>query len=281
MQNLKRIHEVRDCVRFLRSRHDSIGFVPTMGNLHQGHLALVEHARRRCGAVVASIYVNPLQFGENEDFAAYPRTLDADRAALEELGVAAVFMPDESTMYPRGAERQTRVVVPELGSILCGEHRPTHFQGVTTVVARLLNIVAPDVAVFGRKDYQQLTIIKRMVADLAMPVEIEGVETTRAGDGLALSSRNQYLGDEERRIAPGLYRTIQECARGIQAGWDIDECRRNGLDELRAMGFQPDYLEVRRAEDLSLPDDADRALVVLAAAHLGRARLIDNLEFER
>ncbi len=281
MRELRSIAEVRRCVADLRGRHGSIGFVPTMGNLHQGHLALVEHALRRCAAVVASIYVNPLQFGENEDFASYPRTLDADRAALEGLGVAAVFMPDEATMYPRGVGRQTRVVVPELGEILCGEHRPTHFQGVTTVVARLLNIVAPDVAVFGRKDYQQLTIIKRMVADLAMPVEIEGVETARAVDGLALSSRNQYLSDTERAAAPGLYRVLRECARRIQSGAAVDECRRRGLDELREMGFRPDYLEVRRQDDLSLPDDGDRALVVLAAAHLGRARLIDNLELER
>lgn len=281
MQDLRSISEVRDCIRRLRSRHGSIGFVPTMGNLHRGHLSLVEHALRRCGAAVASIYVNPLQFGENEDFGSYPRTLDADRAALQELGVAAVFVPDESTMYPRGAARQTRVVVPELGDILCGEHRPTHFQGVTTVVARLLNIVAPDVAVFGRKDYQQLVIIKRMAADLAMPVEIEGVETTRADDGLALSSRNQYLTEEERTVAPGLYRVLQECASRLRSGVEIDEARRRGLAQLDEMGFRPDYLEVRRQDDLSPPGDGDRELVILAAAHLGRARLIDNFEFER
>lgn len=281
MQDLRSISEVRDCIRRLRSRHGSIGFVPTMGNLHWGHLSLVEHALRRCGAAVASIYVNPLQFGENEDFGSYPRTLDADRAALQELGVAAVFVPDESTMYPRGAARQTRVVVPELGDILCGEHRPTHFQGVTTVVARLLNIVAPDVAVFGRKDYQQLVIIKRMAADLAMPVEIEGVETTRADDGLALSSRNKYLTEEERAVAPGLYRVLQESASRIRSGVDIDEACRRGLAQLDEMGFRPDYLEVRRQDDLSSPGDEDRDLVVLVAARLGRARLIDNLELER
>lgn len=281
MRHLTTIPDVRDHVRSLRGRYGSVGFVPTMGNLHRGHLALVDHARRRCGAVVVSIYVNPMQFGENEDFGSYPRTLDADRAGLERLDVAAVFMPDESTMYPRGVARHTRVVVPELGDILCGEFRPAHFPGVTTVVARLLNIVSPDVAVFGRKDYQQLVIIKRMVADLAMPIEIEGVETARAADGLALSSRNQYLSAEERRIAPGLYRVLQECARWIQSGSDVDETRRRGLAELNELGFRPDYLEVRRQDDLSLPGDEDRDLVVLAAAHLGRARLIDNLEFPR
>lgn len=281
MQDLRSISEVRDCIRALRSRRGSIGFVPTMGNLHRGHFALVEHALRRCGAAVASIYVNPLQFGETEDFGSYPRTLDADRAALEQLGVAALFVPDESTMYPRGAARQTRVVVPELGEILCGAHRPTHFQGVTTVVARLLNIVAPDVAVFGRKDYQQLVIIRRMAADLAMPVEIDGVETARAGDGLALSSRNQYLTDEERAVAPGLYRVLQDCASRIRSGVEIDEARRQGLAALGEMGFRPDYLEVRNQDDLSRPNGEDPKLVVLAAAHLGRARLIDNFELER
>ncbi|MDZ7841543.1 MAG: pantoate--beta-alanine ligase [Gammaproteobacteria bacterium] len=281
MHHLKTVGEVRDRVRDLRSRHGSIGFVPTMGNLHQGHLALVEHAARRCGAVMVSIYVNPLQFGANEDFGSYPRTLDADLTALERLGVAAVFLPEEATIYPRGAARQTRVVVPELGEILCGERRPTHFQGVTTVVARLFNIVGPDVAVFGRKDYQQLIIIRRMVADLAMPVEIDGVETARAGDGLALSSRNQYLDDGERAVAPGLYRTLQETARRIQAGSAMDAACERGLEELAEMGFGPDYLEVRRRDDLAPPGAGDRGLVVLAAANLGRARLIDNLEFDR
>ena len=252
-----------------------------MGNLHEGHLALVDHARRRTGAVVASIYVNPLQFGVNEDFSSYPRTPDADRAALEAHGVTALFVPDQATMYPRGPERQTRVLVPELGDVLCGEYRPGHFQGVATVVARLLNVVGPDLAVFGRKDYQQLTIIKRMVADLAMPVEIEGVETVRATDGLALSSRNQYLTGSERAVAPSLYRVLNECARQVRSGAAIDEARERGLDELRGLGFRPDYLEVRSQSDLSVPSAEDRDLVVLAAVHLGRARLIDNLEFTR
>lgn len=270
---------MRECVRALRAQHGSIGFVPTMGNLHRGHLALVDHARRRAGAAVVSIYVNPLQFGENEDFSSYPRTLDEDRAALKGLGVAALFIPDESVMYPRGPGQQTRVVVPGLADILEGEFRPGHFQGVTTVVARLLNIVGPDVAVFGRKDYQQLIIIKRMVADLAMPVEIEGVETTRADDGLALSSRNQYLSREERAAAPGLYRVLNVCAQEVHSGADIDKVCHRGLVKLKAAGFRPDYLEVRRRGDLLRPGPADTELVVLGAAQLGRARLIDNLEF--
>lgn len=184
-------------------------------------------------------------------------------------------------MYPRGTGQQTRVVVPGLADILDGEFRPGHFEGVTTVVARLLNIVGPDVAVFGRKDYQQLVIIKRMAADLAMPVEIEGMETTRADDGLALSSRNQYLTSEERAVAPGLYAVLEDCAQQVRAGADIDQTCRRGLEQLEEMGFRPDYLEVRRQSDLLRPAAGDDELVVLAAARLGRARLIDNLEFQR
>lgn len=281
MQDLTSIETVRRWVRSLRAEHGPVGFVPTMGNLHAGHLALVEHAARRNAAVVVSIYVNPLQFGPSEDYSSYPRTLEADRAALEELGVAALFVPDEATMYPRGMARQTRVVVPELGDILCGAARPGHFEGVTTVVARLLNIVGPDMAVFGRKDYQQLAIIRRMAADLALPVEIEGVATARAGDGLALSSRNQYLDERERRIAPGLYRTLNECAERIRSGEPIEQCVSPGIEALVGLGFQPDYLEVRRQGDLLPPERGDRDLIVLAAAQLGRARLIDNVEFSR
>lgn len=281
MEEWKSISEVRRCVRELRVRHDSVGLVPTMGNLHEGHLALVEHAARRAGAVVVSIYVNPLQFGANEDFSSYPRTLESDRAGLVQLGVAALFVPDESTMYPRGTEQQTRVLVPELGNDLCGQYRPGHFQGVTTVVARLLNIVGPDVAVFGCKDYQQLVIIKRMVSDLAIPVEIEGVPTVRAEDGLALSSRNQYLTPSERAVAPGLYRVLNECVRQIRSGTTIDEAQNLGLGQLSDMGFRPDYVAVRNRSDLSRATPGDHDLVVLAAAHLGRTRLIDNLEFSR
>ncbi len=281
MRELKSIAEVRRYVRELRETHGTVGFVPTMGNLHEGHLALVAHARRRSGAVVVSIYVNPLQFGESEDFSGYPRTLDRDRALLRSAGAAALFLPDEAVMYPRGTSQQTRVTVPGLEDILDGEFRPGHFQGVTTVVARLLNIVGPDIAVFGRKDYQQLIIISRMVADLAIPVQIEGVETTRADDGLALSSRNQYLTSRERAVAPTLYHVLEDCAQQVRAGADIDQACRRGLEQLKETGFRPDYLEVRRQTDLLRPGADDKDLVVLAAARLGRARLIDNLEFKR
>jgi len=281
MRDLTCIEAVRRCVGALRAAHGTVGFVPTMGNLHAGHLELVRHAARHNGAVVVSIYVNPLQFEPGEDLATYPRTLEADRAALEDLGVAGLFLPDEATMYPRGMAQQTRVVVPGLGGILCGVSRPHHFEGVTTVVARLLNIVGPDMAVFGRKDYQQLAIIRRMAADLAMPVAIEGVATARAEDGLALSSRNQYLDERERRIAPGLYRTLNDRAQGIQSGQPIEQTVSQGIEALARLGFQPDYLEVRRQADLAAPESEDRELVILAAAYLGKARLIDNLEFSR
>ena len=281
MRELTSIAEVRRYVRELRETHGTVGFVPTMGNLHEGHLALAAHARRRSGAVVVSIYVNPLQFGESEDFSGYPRTLDKDRALLRSAGVAALFLPDEAVMYPRGTSQQTRVTVPGLEDILDGEFRPGHFQGVTTVVARLLNIVGPDIAVFGRKDYQQLIIISRMVADLAIPVQIEGVETTRADDGLALSSRNQYLTSRERTVAPTLYHVLEDCAQQVRAGADIDQACQRGLEQLKETGFRPDYLEVRRQSDLLRPAGDDNDLVVLAAARLGRARLIDNLEFKR
>lgn len=269
---------MRRCAAALRQSHGTVAFVPTMGNLHDGHLALVRHARARGGAVVVSIYVNPMQFGEGEDFSAYPRTQERDRSLLAGLGVDALFLPDEATMYPRGAGQHTRVAVPELGGVLEGAFRPTHFEGVTTVVARLLNIVGPDLAVFGRKDYQQLVIIQRMVADLAMPVRIEGVETARADDGLALSSRNQYLTPGERRTAPTLYRVLVDSARRVEAGEEPDGVVAEGLARLGEAGFEPDYLALRRRADLSAPAVGDRELVLLAAARLGRARLIDNLE---
>jgi pantoate--beta-alanine ligase len=281
MDVLSTIPDIRRRVRALRAEHGKVAFVPTMGNLHEGHMDLVAHARRRAGSVVVSIYVNPLQFGENEDFSNYPRTLEADREALVSRDVAALFLPDETTMYPRGTARQTRVVVPELGDILCGAYRPGHFEGVATVVARLLNIVGPDIAVFGRKDYQQLAVIRRMVEDLAIPVDIHGVPITRAEDGLALSSRNRYLDASQRAVAANLYRALETCAREIRAGAGIDDACRRALARLEEQGFRPDYLEVRRQEDLSEPVPSDRELVVLAAAHLGRARLIDNVEFQR
>lgn len=263
-----------------RARGKRIGFVPTMGNLHAGHRRLMEEARRLADTVVASIYVNPLQFGPQEDFASYPRTPANDRAVLEGVGIDVLFAPEEREIYPRGRDRQTQVEVPELSGILCGAFRPGHFRGVATVVARLFNLVAPDVAVFGKKDYQQLLIIRLMTGDLGMPIEIVGVDTVREPDGLALSSRNDYLSPEERRVAPALYQTLQRLCQGMQQGKLASAAEAAAAGDLKAIGFRPDYVSVRRACDLGAPQDGDKTLIALAAAWLGRTRLIDNLEFE-
>lgn len=280
MQIVRAAEELSRAVAALRTRARRIAFVPTMGNLHAGHAALMTQARTHADAVVASIYVNPLQFGPREDFAAYPRTPDADRALLEAAGVELLFLPDEATMYPRGRAAHTRVEVPHLGDILCGAARPGHFAGVTTVVARLFNLVRPDIALFGKKDYQQLMLIRLMTLDLGMPIEIFGCETVRADDGLALSSRNGYLTSAERAVAPALYAALQTVARGLNAGETAVHATERAGTQLAQVGFAPEYVSVRRACDLAEPDAGDSELVVLAAARLGRARLIDNLEFD-
>lgn len=276
---LREIAPLKEAVRAARLGGKRIAFVPTMGNLHAGHAALMRAARRHAGFVVASSYVNPLQFGPCEDFAAYPRTPDDDRRLLEAQGVDLLFTPDDAVMYPRGASAQTMVEVPALGEILCGAARPGHFRGVATVVNRLLNIVQPDVALFGKKDYQQLLVIRRMVEDLAMPVEIVGVETVRDADGLALSSRNGYLTAAERAAAPGLFRALTGAAARISAGErGVSGIEASALAALEGAGFRPEYFCIRRQRDLQLPASGDAELVILAAAQLRRARLIDNIE---
>ncbi len=258
-----------------------LAFVPTMGNLHAGHLRLVEQARALAGSVAVSIYVNPLQFGPHEDLSSYPRTLDRDLDLLRASGADLVFVPDDHVLYPRGFAAHTRVDVPGLSTILCGALRPGHFSGVATVVCRLFHLVAPAVAVFGKKDYQQLLIVRHMVEDLALDVDIIGVDTVRAPDGLALSSRNAYLDPEERQRACGLYLQLRQAASAIAAGVALDEVEARALEDLRESGLAPDYVTVRRRNDLATPMRADRALVVLGAVRLGRTRLIDNVEFER
>jgi len=254
-----------------------VAFVPTMGNLHAGHIALVKAARARADHVVASIFVNRMQFGPREDFANYPRTPDADETQLRAAGVAILFQPDEGQIYPRGVDAHTFIEVPGLSDMLCGGARPGHFRGVATVVNRLFNLVAPHVALFGKKDYQQWRIIERMVADLGMPIEIVGMDTVREPDGLAMSSRNQYLSPAERAIAGGLYATLVALTqRPRAADWSSVEAA--AMAQLSAAGFAPEYVSVRRRLDLAAPGAGD-SLVVLAAARLGRARLIDNLEF--
>jgi pantoate--beta-alanine ligase len=271
------IEFLREHIATWRATGARIGFVPTMGNLHAGHLKLIEVARARCERVVASIFVNPLQFGPSEDFARYPRTPEADCAALAGAGTDLVFMPAVATLYPRPLEQLTRVNVPQLGAILEGAHRPGHFDGVTTVVARLFNLVQPDVAVFGEKDWQQLAIIRRMVADLGWPIDIVGVPTVREADGLALSSRNGYLTVTERAMAPHLARTLNEVAGHLRAGErDFAALERAACAVLAEDGFQADYVSIRR-QDLQPPEMGDTQLIILAAAKLGTTRLIDNL----
>jgi pantoate--beta-alanine ligase len=270
--------ELRESIAHWRTGGARVAFVPTMGNLHAGHLELMAEARQRADRVVASIFVNPMQFGEGEDFDAYPRTLEADQAKLVDAGVDLLFAPTASIIYPAGADRQTRVEVPQLSDILCGASRPGHFVGVATVVCKLFNMVQPDLAVFGEKDYQQLMVIRRMVADLAMPIEIVGKPTVRESDGLALSSRNGYLSAEERAKAPQLYRALQSTAAALRDGnRDYTGLEAEAEKCLQAEGFRPDYFAIRRAEDLAIPDENEGKLVILAAAYLGTTRLIDNL----
>jgi len=256
-----------------------IVFVPTMGNLHEGHRRLLRVAREQGDCVVASIYVNPLQFGPDEDLANYPRTPDDDVRALQEEGVELLFLPGDADVYPHGQQAMTRVEVPGLSDILCGASRPGHFRGVTTVVNRLFNLVQPQVAVFGKKDFQQLFLVRRMVDDLGMPVAIVGVETVRDRDGLALSSRNGYLSPTERETAPRLFALLGDLADRIRgAGRYHPDTVVPIVEKMRQAGFRPDYLSVHRPGDLAEATIADRDLVILAAAWLGRTRLIDNLE---
>jgi pantoate--beta-alanine ligase len=278
MQLLSAGDEIRALVRQWRREGQAVAFVPTMGGLHAGHLELVRAARRHAARVVVSIFVNPLQFNDGNDLAAYPRTPAEDQALLRGAGVDTLFMPEAATIYPRGMESATRIEVPGLSGILCGEFRPGHFAGVATVVAALFNLVQPDVALFGEKDFQQLLIIRRLVEDLHFPLRILGVETVREPDGLAYSSRNRYLTPQERGQAPALYRALCQLRDGIMAGRrDYSALTEHYRHQLETAGFAPEYLGVRRAQDLALPTGADRELRVLAAARLGRARLIDNI----
>ena len=252
-------------------------FVPTMGNLHDGHIQLIDIAKPRAACTVVSIFVNRLQFGPREDFDRYPRTLEADSARLKAAGVDVLFVPDDKEIYP---ERQTFVVEPsDLQYILEGAHRPGHFRGVATVVLKLFNLVMPHSAIFGKKDYQQYFVLRDMVMQFALPIEIILAETVRAQDGLALSSRNNYLSPAERREAPRLYGVLKKVRDDIGNGMrDFQRVDQQAMAELARNGWQPDYIAVRRQADLRQPTERDHDLVVVAAARLGRTRLIDNVE---
>jgi pantoate--beta-alanine ligase len=272
-------NEVRQQVIAWKQAGESIALVPTMGNLHAGHLSLIEVASKAGTRVVVSIFVNPLQFGENEDFDAYPRTFEADVLKLSKCKVDMVFVPTVAEMYPETIGSATFVEVPKLSGILEGECRPGFFRGVATVVNKLFNIVQPDIAVFGEKDYQQLLVIRQMASDLAMPVQILSVPTRREQDGLAMSSRNGYLYGENRVLAANIYRCLQHVVQAIVAGENPNYEVGHASHELDEQGFLVDYIVVRRQQDLAVPGQGDKSLIVLAAARLGSVRLIDNIPF--
>lgn len=270
--------ELDEIIAEWRHHDEHVGLVPTMGNLHEGHLSLVKLAREHAERVVVTVYVNPTQFGEGEDFEDYPRTLERDTRKLKKAGADVLFIPGAETVYPFGLDKATTVSVPRISENLCGEFRPGHFTGVTTVVARLFALVRPDIAVFGQKDYQQQLLIRHMVEDMHLRVRIITAETIREDDGLAMSSRNQYLSDTEREIAPQLFATISSIGHALQCGQrEFAEFESAATEQLSEAGFQPDYVAIRRAENLEIPDRDCDELVVLCAAWLGKARLIDNI----
>ena len=279
MQQAENRVQIHSVTRSWRRKGLTIALVPTMGNLHGGHIALVEAARKEADRVVASIYVNPTQFGQGEDFTSYPRTLEADCVALEQAGCDVLFVPGHDTMYPSGLEHAIRLQAsPDLATILEGNTRPDHFNGVVTVVARLFNLVDPDIAVFGEKDYQQLLVIQRMVYDLGYNIRIVPVPTVRESSGLAMSSRNNYLESAERASAGRLNAVLLDAAGQINDGAeDFSRVEQDTISILEESGFRVDYVAVRRAGDLDLPRSDDQELRVLAAVWSGLTRLIDNV----
>jgi pantoate--beta-alanine ligase len=275
------ISTIREHVNAWRRKGETVAFVPTMGNLHRGHIALVDEARKRADHVVVSIFVNPMQFGPSEDLDGYPRTLAQDSDKLIVAGTELLFTPTAEIIYPKGLMQQTFIEVPEIGDELCGKSRPGHFRGVATIVAKLFNIVQPDIALFGRKDFQQLMIIKTMVEDLSMPIDVIGIDTIREQSGLAMSSRNGYLTAEEKQKAATLRRAIETIITAIQTAAATPKAIEKATDMLIKAGFTPDYLELRNANTLRKATATDNDLVVMAAAYLGKARLIDNQCFSR
>ncbi len=270
--------EMDEAIAEWRHENEHIALVATMGNLHGGHLSLIELAREYAERVVVTVFVNPTQFGDGEDFAEYPRTLELDKRKLKKTGVDVLFVPDVDTVYPNGLEHATTVTVPGLSDNFCGEFRPGHFTGVTSVVARLFALVKPDVAVFGQKDYQQQLLIRYMVKDLHLPVRIITAPTVRDDDGLAMSSRNTYLTDDERAVAPVVYDTLSATGAKLQSGErDYESLEAAALQELSDAGLAPEYFAIRRAENLEAPDRDCDELVILTAASLGDARRIDNI----
>ncbi|MFT5260763.1 MAG: pantoate--beta-alanine ligase [Gammaproteobacteria bacterium] len=273
------VAELREYVHHAKFKGLSVGFVPTMGNLHAGHMSLVKHANKQCDVVIASIFVNPLQFNDQSDLTNYPRTLEQDQLLLEANGCDLLFAPTVEEMYPNGRESQSIVSVPDISLGLCGGTRPGHFDGVATVVTKLFNMVQADKAFFGEKDFQQLAVIRKMVADLCLPVSVVGIATERNIDGLALSSRNGYLSANELALAPAIFKALQNVATTLQQGNDFVTTLDETQQRLNNQGFKVDYLALCRESDLKPATAEDEKLVVLIAAFLGSARLIDNLPF--
>lgn len=278
MQEISTTAALREQLSEWRHADDHIALVPTMGNLHDGHLSLVSLARKHAERVVVSVFVNPTQFGEGEDYEDYPQSLERDKRQLKRLNTDLLFVPDVETMYPFGIDNATSVTVPVLTDDLCGSFRPGHFDGVTSIVSRLFSLVQPDVAVFGQKDYQQQLVIRRLTEDLSLPIKIIRGPTQRDEDGLALSSRNQYLDAKERAIAPELFAILKGIGADLESGKrNYNDLEEHAVSDLRKLGFEPEYVSIRRADDLGMPDRDNDELVILAAATLGKARLIDNV----
>lgn len=282
MRTVHTIRELRALISSHRQHGHRVGLVPTMGNLHEGHISLVQKALLQADVVVTSIFVNPMQFGAGEDLDSYPRTLREDQEKLEAAGNHIVFAPPVEEVYPHGLVEQTQVTVPVVSEGHCGASRPGHFNGVSTVVTMLFNMVQPDVAIFGEKDFQQLAVIRKMASDLFMPIEIVGAPTMRDEDGLARSSRNGYLTESERLIAPTLYKTLQQTAASIQNGQaNFAELEKEANETLSKAGFRPDYVNIANSETLKPAKPGDSEITILAAAFLGKTRLIDNLSVHR
>ena len=279
MKTVDNINDLRQIVSEWRQQGLKIGFVPTMGNLHAGHISLVTEAHKHADKIVASIFINPMQFGANEDVDNYPRTMEADKQKLAAEGTDLLFTPTPEIIYPKGLDKQTFVEVPTVSEGYCGESRPGHFRGVSTIVCKLFNLVQPDIACFGLKDYQQVQVIETMVEDLSMPIKIIPVETIREESGLALSSRNGYLTEEELKIAPALSQNIQWLAKELKNGNDFIGLAKTAALYINNAGLKTDYIHVCNAKTLQPASEDDTDLVILAAAYCGKARLIDNLRF--
>jgi pantoate--beta-alanine ligase len=281
MDQANSVSELQQYVQHWKDHKQSIAFIPTMGNLHQGHLSLIEKGQSLCDRSICSIFVNPMQFGPNEDFTHYPRTLDQDIELLESTGCDLVYMPTASELYPQGLDKISQIIVTDLSEAYEGANRPGHFTGVATIVAKLFNIVKPDISVFGKKDYQQYCVIKKMTQDLNLDVEIIGQETSREPSGLATSSRNQYLNEEQESKAGLIYATLQEAANKILNGErNFDLIEKQATSKLQQAGFDTDYFNICNADTLKSATSEDRNLVILVTTRLGNTRLLDNIEID-